>query len=160
MTKPNKILLAALTLITLTLLPACQSALKGRVVTGPHSAIIAVNSDDPRLTDPYNAINLAHISLILDPESMSPIKESPVYSQNDGTFTMPLKTAGTSFLMYDALITAQRDGFKPVQQIIPMPSHNQQLLIILAPGEGKLPKSKDFVKETLELSKPYLNNEK
>ncbi|WP_432797405.1 hypothetical protein [Poriferisphaera sp. WC338] len=141
-------------------LAGCQRSLQGRVVAGPESSIAVVNQDDPRLTDGYNGINLAKVALTLDPETMKPLDQGSTYAQSGGSFSLPISAQGAGLLMYDALVTAECEGYKPVQRILPLPGQNQRLLITLAPGEGKLSRPTNFLEETFEMGKPYLNEKK
>lgn len=144
-----------------TCLAGCSGyQLRGLVVDGydpaigiDRPAVLIVAPDDPRLTRP--GIPGATLALTLDPDTMRPISAGTTATDSRGRFSLPVGH-GAGLLMYSARIVIRRDGHQTAQTHMPLPPAGRRLLIILPPGTDTFKPATDFVDETLEMSRPYL----
>jgi len=148
-------------LLACTLLTGCASyALRGTVVDGRDQAvairkptILLVPADDPRLQT--EGLASAAVSVTLDPEALRPINAGTTTTDSLGRFELPIEH-GAGVLLYDAYILAQRPGHQSADAFMPLPKNHQRLLIILPEGKDTYQRPTDFVEETLEMGKPYM----
>jgi hypothetical protein len=148
-------------LFACTLLSGCASyALRGTVVDGRDRAvaisepsILVVPADDPRLQT--DGLASAAVSVTLDPEALRPINAGTTTTDSFGRFELPIEH-GAGMLLYDAYVLAQRPGHQSADAFMPLPKKNQRLLIVLPKGEDTWQRPTDFVEETLEMGKPYM----
>jgi len=153
----NKLFLLCIVL----LLPACRGyQLRGTVVDGYHPSIsmttpgiFVVNANDPRLDTP--GLPGATVSLMLDPNDLNAKDAGDAATDASGKFALPVGH-GAGVLMYDAMIIAQRPDHVTAQTITALPGANKRLLIVLPPGIDNYKPRTDFVDETMEMGKPYL----
>jgi hypothetical protein len=134
--------------------------LRGTVVDGSDPsvrmslpAVMVVRADDPRLSSP--GVASATVALTLDPQSMKPIEAGSTASGGDGRFALPVGH-GAGFLEYQAQVLVRRAGHQTAIGTIPLPRGNQRLLVILPSGKDTWRKPVDFVDETFEMGRPYM----
>ena len=66
--------------------------------------------------------------------------------------------AGAGFLEYEVRAIARLPGYVPAVRLFQLPPAGKRLLIHLGPGRDRyLPDKSDILEQTLEMSKPYLN---
>lgn len=131
--------------------------LDGKVVAGPMSSISVVSADDPRFDQP--GLGGVTIEAMIDPDKLSREHGGSGYSDGGGTFSIPISQIGAGMLEYDVRVVAQSTGFKPAAKTFALPGDGKRLLITLQPGEGRyLPPKNDILQDTIDKSKPYLNN--
>lgn len=146
------LILVSMTLILLQV--GCSSyTLQGKVVEGTMSRVLVVGADDPRFARP--GIAGVKIDVVNDPDRLSREYVGGDLSMEDGTFIIPVDLFGAGTLEYDTLINAYLGGFDPARTTVALPPSNRRLLIVLAPGFAAQPKDFDFLKDTLDASKPY-----
>ncbi len=152
--------LLPLILVCVSFTGCAPYALRGTVVDGRDRSIamsvpmiMVVPADDPRLE--VEGLASAAVSVTLDPEALRPINAGTTTSDSRGRFELRIDQ-GAGFLMYDAYVLAQRPGHVSADLFIPLPKKNQRLLIVLPAGKDTWQKPTDFVEETLEMGKPYM----
>ena len=150
--------LVAVVLSILPLAGCSKYALRGKVVDGPVSSIMVVDQHDPRLQQP--GLNGASVEVIVDPASLGRKRLPVVTSEDDGTFAAPVGEPGAGFLQYDIRVLSQMKGRQTAERELPLPGSDKRLLIVLSPGRDTHQREGDpnaFLKETLEMSEPYLS---
>lgn len=139
----------------------CSSyTLRGTIVDGHDPAIgisqptvMIVDADDPRLDT--GGLASSTVRVTLDPDAMNPADAGTATTDSAGRFAMPIG-GGAGFLLYDIRVLARRAGHLTADQIMPLPRGNKRLLIVLPQGEDQWEEPTDFVDETLEMGKPYM----
>ena len=154
--KPS-ILFAGVSSLLLVLSGCAGYTLDGKVVAGPVSSISIVDRDDPRFLEP--GLRGVTLEAMIDPDQLSREHGGSAYSDGSGEFSMPISQFGAGFLEYDVRLVAQATGYKPASKTFPLPADGRRLLITLEAGEGRyLPPKGDILQDTMEKSKPYLND--
>jgi hypothetical protein len=132
-----------LLLLSLALLAsACSTyVLRGTVVSGPTPSVFIVKPDDPRLANPDNPLNSlstpianASVQLVLDPNSAGRQILGSTFTNDDGSFEIPIKQFGAGSLQYQVLLTARAPNHSPVQDIFDLPSSKKRILVTLPKG--------------------------
>ncbi len=150
-------LAALLMLITLPFVGCSPYALDGKVVAGPVSMITVVSASDPRLKQ--SGLPGVVIEAMIDPDKLSREHGGSAITDGSGAFSLPIDKTGAGFLEYDVRLVAHATGFKPASKTMALPGNHRQLLIILAAGEGRyLPPKNDILQDTMDKSKPFLND--
>lgn len=115
----------------LALLSGCQNSasIAGKVIQGDVSFIGVVDAGDERLKAP--GLQGAEIAATTDPRGgAGPAVLGKSTSGPQGDFGLRMNqstlTGSTGF-------TARRDGFAPASGVMPMPSEDRRLLVILKP---------------------------
>ena len=157
MKPPRAIKPAALLGLVIALTGCAPYSLDGKVISGAMPMVMLVGADDPRLQQP--GISGAFIDAMIDPDKLSREHGGSTLTDGSGAFSMPIDQAGAGFLIYDVRVVAQATGYKPTEKTMRLPGDGKQLLIVLTPGTGKyLPPKGDILKDTMDKSKPYLND--
>lgn len=125
--------IAAALLALVPALTGCGSyALRGRVIEGDSSGVFVVDPSDPRLKAP--GVDGALLDLVLDPQRVSRKHAGRGVSNESGDFSVPVGEFGAGVLLFDALITAEKHGFIPAEEVLPLPGQDKRVLITLQRG--------------------------
>lgn len=130
--------------------------LRGRVVMGNQSQVLAVSPKDNRLTaDP---IENAIIELTLDPSSISPQQLGQLQTNSQGDFVIDVDAMGAgSFQEYQLGILVTAKNHRNIWQTIKLPAADKYLLIIMTTGSSGPAPPKDILKESLDLKDLFMN---
>ena len=144
--------------VTLFAATGCSPySLDGKVIAGPSPMVMVVSGSDPRLDQP--GISGASVDAMIDPDKLSREHGGSTVTDGSGAFSMPIDQTGAGFLIYDVRVVAQATGYKPTEKTMRLPGDSKQLLIVLTPGKGRyLPPKGDILQDTMEKSRPYLND--
>ncbi len=135
---------------------ACETyQIRGRVIEGASSSVIVLDRKDPRLSD-AQGMGGSRISVELDPQRLSRKDLGTVHSDPDGYFAMPIGEFGAGILEYDVQIIGRSQHHAPAVGQIRLPSAQQRVLIIMGPGRDEDPRPADYLRETLQMSEPYM----
>ena len=152
----SRLQLAVFTCLVAAIAGCKTYQLAGKVVAGPASTVQVVDRDDPRLDQP--GIDGALIEVMIDPDTLSRKPGGTTTTSGDGGFQLPITEGGAGFLQYDVRLIARLTGFTPAVETFRLPAGRKRLLITLAPGKNNyLPPKNDLLEETMEMSRPYLN---
>ena len=100
-----------LLLVTLMLAGCGTYAIQGRVVRGASATIQVVDKNDRRMTENNPTGGGAVIQGILEPNTPSEMKSlGQVVTDGQGNFSIPVEALGSSFLEYEAMLIARREG--------------------------------------------------
>lgn len=157
--KINYTLCLGLTVIIIgsVLAPGCRPyTLQGKVISGPASMISFVKASDPNLDE--FGIAGATLDLILEPDKLSKKPAGTTISDRMGNFQLPVSQPGAGVLVYEARLVCRLKGHAPAVHTFRLPASQKHALIMLAPGRNVyMPPKSDILDETLQMSKPYLN---
>lgn len=133
-------------------------ALRGAVVSGHAPSVQWVQANDPRLAEP--GLASARVSVWLDPDRLTPEKLGEVTTGGDGTFSMPIHTAGAGVLIMDIKVRGQRPpDHGSATQNLNLPHRGKHLLITLAPGPDTDPRPEgNLLERTLRDAQPFLRD--
>ena len=122
-----------LLLLSSLFLTGCSDVyLNGTVVAGREAGVEWADSDDPRFSKP--PVPDAMIEVTVDPQGMHPIHLSPVYSDDNGHFAVPMKeVTGAGILEYDMYIVVRATGYESAVQTV-KPSLLQSKIIAELPA--------------------------
>jgi len=139
-------------LLTLAFLAGCAPyQIRGVVLEGAAPMVAVVDAGDPRLQKP--GLEGATVRLVLGPREIKPKTFGPTFSDGPGQFSLPITELGAGFLEFDALMVAQKSGYKSAWTTLRLPGAGQRLLIILAPGRDDQPPPGDILRDTLDLGR-------
>ena len=130
--------------------------LRGRVVMGNQSKVLAVSPKDSRLTaDP---IENAMVELTLDPSSISPQSLGQLQTDSHGDFVIDVDAMGAgSFQEYQLGILVTAKNHSNIWQTIKLPASDKYLLIIMNAGSSGPAPPKDILRESLDLKDRFMN---
>jgi len=123
-------------------------ALRGKVIAGPRSTVEVVGPTDPRFDVP--AIEGARVRFVLDPQSAGREALGTVEAGPDGFFELPVEAFGAGSLEYRLGIIARGPGRAPAAEEIALPAGGRYLLIMLKPGEDRLPAMEEDPRRDIE----------
>jgi len=127
--------------------------LRGKVVEGPLSAVVVTNAKDPRFTEiPMPGVR---VNAMLDPDSLNRKDMGTVVTDREGWFELEIDEFGAGALEYDVRVIARMRDYEPAVHSMRLPSRNKVLLIMMAPGEDRLPQSEGLLEETLRETERY-----
>lgn len=138
-------LIGTLILLVLPLLAAggCQPhMLQGRVISGPISSVYVVPKSDTRLQQ-GQPVSMAHVQFTLDPNSLGLKRLGTHATEQNGEFAVPIDEFGAGLLEYELGVVARRRGFNSANMVVPFPSSDKRLLIILASGRDQYQSPED-----------------
>lgn len=128
----------------------CGYRLRGTVIEATTSAVLVVDQDDPRLTEP--GLPGAVVSLTLDPGHLNAKNLGAHATDMNGRFDVPIGQ-GAGFLEYQLELLCWLSGYQSAQQRLALPGGTKQLLILMAPGQDSYRPGPDILDESLRIEK-------
>lgn len=130
-------LMALLVMAVAAMAGGCASyAVRGAVIGGSQSMVVLVRKDDPRVKV-ANGLTDVSLSFSLDPRSLGSKPLGSTVTRSDGTFEMPVDVFGAGTLEYELGVLARGAGYDSAQGMVPMPSGDQRVLVIMARGRDR-----------------------
>ncbi|MEE9213113.1 MAG: hypothetical protein V3U29_10720 [Phycisphaeraceae bacterium] len=136
-----------LLIAVLAAVSGCGYRLRGTVLEGTTPAVLLVENDDPRLSEP--GLGGAVLTLTLDPDRLSAKHLGSHQTNVNGQFDVPINEMGAGFLEYDVGLLCRLAGHRAVQHHMRLPGSNKRLLIIMAQGKDMYKPKPDILGETM-----------
>lgn len=151
--RAKTVFLFAFCILHFAFLLGCQSyRLTGAVIEGEAPGVHVVSRSDKRLFQ--GGVTGARLEFTVDPSSMQPKRLAALATDDTGRFDAPVEDApGAGMLEYELGVLARANGYQSVWEIIPLPSADKALLIVLRPGKDTFRPPTDLMEETLELGR-------
>ncbi|MEM7680569.1 MAG: hypothetical protein AAF288_01300 [Planctomycetota bacterium] len=132
----------------------------GRVIVGVGPRAEVVSANDPRLRTAPPARDVL-VRSTLDPRAITPTPLPTVVSDVHGDFVIPIDAFGAGVLIYELELDVEGAGLRPLRgALADVPSSSKRLLITLPPADQASQQEPDLLRDTLELSRPYLRGER
>jgi len=111
-------------------------SIEGMVIEGSFTDARIVASDDSATVEP--ALRGTRVSIVRDPDHMHPHMVGEATSSAEGRFRLDIGEFGAGWMEEQWLIRATKQGYRPAEQLIRLPSsaEGMLLLITLEPGAG------------------------
>lgn len=115
----------------------CASGrIEGVVVRAERPGLTMLPAD--QRTDDLDVLPRAQVTMLVDPRSGRPERSGPVYTDDTGRFSIPVRAPGAGFLEYDLGVLVRVPGWGDFYDEIPFPSRRGIMVINVPRGQAGL----------------------
>jgi len=133
-----------------TVATGCQYRLEGVVQEGETPGVSVVDKSDPRLEPKGYGLADAVVEISVDPEAAWPKRMTPVRTDGQGRFSVPIDVFGVNWMEYKLGVLVHHPHYRPQWMVMEVPSGDKRVLVQMSPGPDVGRPGSDIIKDTLQ----------
>ena len=127
----------------------CQYRLQGVVQEGSSPGVEVVDQSDPRLEPKGYGLPDAVVEISVDPEAAWPKRMTPVKTDGQGRFSVPIDVFGVNWMEYKLGVLVHHPHYRPQWMVMEVPKGKQRVLVQMTPGPDVGRPGSDVIQDTL-----------